>query len=470
MFYVILGAAAIALQLVAIVFIVRSIQTARTPQGAVAWAASLFFLPFIAVPVYMFLGSWRYQGYVIARRNAWAVIEGIKNQKMVFGAPQMDPRDIGPCFEGIAGLPVVRGNSMTLLPHWQEAFGAMFAAIEGASDYVLVQFYIIKDDALGRELKEVLIRAAMRGVSVRVLYDAVGSKGLSQCYLGDLSEAGIEALDINRLFGPRSRFQINFRNHRKTVVVDGRIGFTGGFNVGDEYAGRDPEFGKWRDTHCALRGPMVSQLQLIFAEDWHGACEQDLSDHLNWAAEPDEADMNGVILATGPADEMDMGAYYFCAMIHAARERLWIATPYLIPENDVMAALKVAVLRGVKVRILLPRQPDHWATWFAAFAYFDELRDAGIEIWLYDDGFMHQKVMLVDDRICSVGTMNLDNRSCRLNFEATAVVFDKRAADATHDMLRADFDAAELLQTRLANQPRYIRYGSPVARLFAPLL
>lgn len=462
--------AAIALQVLAVIFILRSIQTARTSQGAVAWASFLFFLPFIAVPVYLFLGNWRYHGYIIARRKAHAVMTSVKQLKTEFGATDLDPGDLQSCFEGIADLPIVHGNRMSLLTDWQDAFGTMFKAMDDAKDYILVQFYIVKDDELGRDLQKAMIRAAERGVKVRFLYDAVGSKDITADFLSELKDAGVEALDINRPSNLKSRFQVNFRNHRKTVVVDGHVGFTGGFNVGDEYAGRDPKFGKWRDTHCELRGPMVSQLQLIFAEDWYDASKDDITDRLTRNTPMDEANMNGVIIATGPADDLDNGALYFCAMIHAAQERIWIATPYLIAENDIVAALKLAVLRGVDVRLLLPKGRDHWITWLAAFAYFDELREAGVEIWLYQDGFMHQKVILVDERISSVGTINLDNRSCRLNFEATAVTFDTDVANATADMLEADFAVSKVLEKSLSDQPRYIRHGAPVARLFSPLL
>ena len=470
MTYTLIALAAVALQILSVVFILRSIQSSRTPQGSVAWAAFLFFLPFIAVPIYLFFGSWRYQGYVVARREARTIIAGIERHKSEFGATDLLPRDLQSCFEGIAGLPIVAGNNMTLLPNWTDAFGAMFQAIDDAETYVLVQFYIIKDDELGRDLQQAMIRAAQRGVSVRLLFDAVGSKDLTRDYLNGLEQAGVEVLDINRLFDMRFHFQVNFRNHRKTVVVDGHIGFTGGFNVGDEYAGRDPQFGKWRDTHCELRGPVVSQLQLIFTEDWYGASQENITEQLNWITDAHDADMNGIIVATGPADEMDFGALYFCAMIHAAHERIWIASPYLIAENDILAALKLAVLRGVEVRLMLPKDRDHWITWLAAFSYFDELRDAGIQIWLFDDGFMHQKVILVDERICSVGTINLDNRSCRLNFEATVVMFNTDAAQATAEMLEADFECSALLDKSLSQQPLYIRYCAPLARLFSPVL
>jgi cardiolipin synthase len=470
MTYTVFGVAAIALQVLAVVFILRSIKTARTSQGAVAWAFFLFFLPFLAVPFYLFLGNWRYSGYVVARRASKKVIARVRQQEHDFGATNLPASDLEMCFEGIAALPIVRGNKMTLLTDWREVFDEIFQAIDSANDYVLVQFYIIQDDDRGNELKSAMRRAALRGVTVRLLYDAVGSKDLTRSYLADLSQAGVEVLDINRLFGPSSRFQINFRNHRKSVIVDGHIGFIGGYNVGNEYAGRSPKFGKWRDTHCALLGPIVTQLQWIFVEDWHGATGLDISKTLNWETKVDPADMNGLIVATGPADDMDFGAYYFCTMIQAAQSRVWITSPYLIAENDILAALKIAVLRGVEVRLLLPKSRDHWATWLAAFEYFDELRSVGVEVWLYDDGFMHQKVVLVDDRIASVGTINLDNRSCRLNFEATAVMFDKTAAKATEEMLLADFAKSHLLETPLDQQPFHIRYGAPIARLFAPIL
>lgn len=462
--------ALLALQLTAVIFIFRSIRTARTPQGAAAWSIFLFFVPFVAVPIYLFLGNWRYRGYIVARRKAESIANAIAEQKISFGAKDGLPQDVVQCFEKIADLPVVRGNGFALLPDWEAAFGSMFEAIESAQNYVLVQFYIIKDDALGRELQAAMIAAARRGVQVYLLYDAVGSKSLPASYLSALTDIGVQAHDINRLFGPRSNFQINFRNHRKTVVIDGKTGFTGGFNVGDEYAGRDPAFGNWRDTHCKLHGPIVTQLQLIFAEDWYSATHENLASRLIWNAEKHAQNVNGLIMATGPADEIDSGALYFCAAIQAAKRRIWIASPYLVPENDILAAMKLAVLRGVEVRLLLPKHRDHWSTWLAAFAYFDELRNAGVEIWLYDQGFMHQKVVLVDDLIASIGTINLDNRSCRLNFEATAIVFDKEVAKQTEAMFERDFASSEILTQSLADQPLHVRLGAPFARLFSPLL
>jgi len=298
----------------------------------------------------------------------------------------------------------------------------------------------------------------------------VGCVKLPKSYLEILQQSGVEIMDAHALKGPKTRFQINFRNHRKTVVIDGETAFTGGFNVGDEYMGRDPKFGNWRDTHCFLRGPVVAQLQLVFAEDWYWATEIKLISELKWEPKRAKEDMDALIMATGPADKMDSGSLYFCASITAATKRVWIASPYFVPENDIMTVLKLAALRGVDVRILLPDAIDHKIVWLAAFAYFDEMIDVGVQIWRYTDGFMHQKVLVVDESIASIGTTNLDNRSCRLNFEATAMFFDKRPAREVAKMLEEDFKKSFQLTTKLKDQPMVKRLGAPVARLFAPLL
>ena len=262
----------------------------------------------------------------------------------------------------------------------------------------------------------------------------------------------------------------NFRNHRKTVIVDGKVGFTGGFNVGDEYLGLDPKFGAWRDTHIRITGPVVSQLQVPFAEDWYHATGQFLRERLDWTPAYDAEDMTALIVPTGPGDDDDTGALFFFAAINAARHRVWIASPYFVPDVAILAALKAAAMRGVEVRILVPDVIDHRLPWLAAFAYFDEVREAGVQIWRYTEGFMHQKVVLVDDTIAAVGTMNLDNRSFRLNFEAMAVYFDADAAARVEEMLIDDMTRCYQLDKRLEAQPWHIRAGAPFARLAAPIL
>ncbi|MCL6282072.1 cardiolipin synthase [Ruegeria sp. 2012CJ41-6] len=448
----------------------RAAQTARTPQGSVAWVMFLLTFPLIAVPAYLFLGQHRFRGYRIARRESERVVEGIK----AFAAQARPPAEalrlnVRP-FESIAHLPVVRGNTAELLIDGTATFDAIFAAIDAARSYVLVQFYILRDDALGNDLHDRLIAAVERGVTVRVLTDAVGSYHLPESYIQSLIDAGIDMVDPHQQRGPNFRFQLNYRNHRKTVIVDGEVGFIGGHNVGEEYLGKDPKFGHWRDTHLRLTGPAVLQLQLIFVEDWHWARNVEIIDDLNWATRFEKPGVNALIVATGPGDRTETGSMMFFSAIAAAQTRIWIASPYFIPDGDIMTALKHAALRGVDVRVLVPDEIDHKTVWLAAFAYFDELCEAGARVWRYNNGFLHQKVFLIDDRLAAVGTTNLDNRSFRLNFEAMALVFDAGFAAQVETMLRDDFALSHELTRTLDLQPPHIRYGAPLARLLAPIL
>ena len=439
----------------------QAIRRARTPQGAVGWAVFLAAWPLLAVPLYLLFGYARVQSYAEARREAdLALPDGSS------AALPPDPaaaRRLAPV-RAVSLHPVTRGNGMTLLPAADAAFAAMLAAIDGAERYVLVQFYTIRDDGLGGRLAEAMIAAAGRGVTVRVLYDAFGSLFLSRSYRRRLTLAGIEYHVQRGPARPLGRFGLNFRNHRKILVVDGRLAFTGGLNVGDEY------LGQWRDTQIALRGPLVAQLQAQFLQDWFWVSGQRLDDDLAWQADPDPADMTGLVMGASPTDPHDNGALYFAALAQMAERRLWIATPYFAPDQSVLAALKLAALRGVELRLLVPEVPDRWIPWVAAFAIFDEVRHAGCEIWRYQGCFMHQKVALVDDDIVSVGTFNLDIRSSLLNFETTALICDRRAAAEVEAMLTADFVQSLRLGRELPDQPVWLRIAAPVARLMAPLL
>ncbi|MCU9837152.1 cardiolipin synthase [Ruegeria sp. WL0004] len=454
----------------AVFFAVRAAQTARTPQGAVGWVVFLMTLPWASVPLYMFLGHHRFRGYRIARRESERVVAGLKAHADAIAPDPLSLSVNARPFEQIAHMVISRGNGARLLTDGDATFQAIFAAIDAAQSYVLVQFYIVRDDELGLELQDRLIAAARRGVRVRFMTDAIGSHGLPESYFRDLRDAGIDVADPRDQRGPNFRFQINYRNHRKTVVVDGKTGFIGGHNVGNEYLGQDPVFGNWRDTHVEISGPSVLQLQLIFCEDWHWAHGEELLDELFWQSVLDPQDRNALIVATGPGDGSETGSMMFFSAIAAAQQRFWIASPYFVPDLDILAALKNAAMRGVDVRLLVPDVADHRIPWLAAFSYFDEIRAAGVRVMRYTDGFLHQKVFVVDRSIAAVGTTNLDNRSFRLNFEAMALFFDEDLAEEMAQMLERDFCHSFELTEPLSAQPSYIRYGAPLARLFAPIL
>lgn len=463
----------VAFQAVAVLFAYRAIRHARTPQGAVGWVVFLIAAPHFAVPIFLFFGHNRLSGYVDMRRKMRRAVEDI-TKRIADHAPaavattEARKRYVR-VFETLADQKVLSGNETRLLVDGAAAFDEMFAAIRNSRHYVLAQFYTIRDDGLGRDFARHLAERARAGVRVHVIYDGIGSVGLPGSYIEDLRAAGVQILNFHAERHSRNRFQINFRNHRKIVIVDGETGFVGGLNVGDEYMGRAPWFGHWRDTHLRLDGPVVAQLQLAFAEDWLWAAGDALD--LSWMAPPRSAGRDALVLATGPSDPYETGSLYFCNAIEAATTRLWIATPYFVPDVDVLNALKLAALRGVDVRLLVPDKRDHWLVWLAAFSYFDEVRRAGVTIHPYAGGFLHSKVLLVDDWMASVGTINLDNRSCRLNFEATALVFDPQFAAEVAAMLEADFDRSVAFDTAFQSVPkRIVRYAAPFARLFAPVL
>ena len=451
---------------------IHAVMSTRTSQGAIAWVVSLNTFPYIAVPAYWVFGRSTFRGYVTARQTGDLEIQHIVQTAL---AESGDLQSTGVrtgaarAAELLAEMPALRGNTVELLIDGEATFASIFEGIEEARDYVLVQFFIVKDDDLGRELKTRLIAKAREGIRVYFLYDEVGSYKLPRSYIEDLRDAGVEALDFHSRKGPRNHFQLNFRNHRKIVVADGHTAWIGGHNVGDEYLGKGP-LGAWRDTHIKIEGPAALAAQLSFFEDWHWAT--DTIPEFDWT--PRHVDDDGVdvlIIPTGPADELETAGLMFVHAINSAQERIWIASPYFVPDEAVMAALQLAGLRGVDVRILIPDEPDHLLVYLAAFSYFDEAGSTGVKFFRYTDGFLHEKAMLVDQQVAAVGTANFDNRSFRLNFEITAFVADQDFAAEVEQMFLDDFAASrEMRSSDYADRSFWFRLAVRLARLTAPIL
>jgi len=450
----------------------HAVMSTRTSQGAVAWVVSLNTFPYLAVPAYWVLGRSRFQGYVSARQAGELEIHGIVERAAseIVGLKSAgeDPGAVRAA-EKMAELPILRGNRVELLIDGEATFRSIFEGIDSAERYLLVQFFIVKDDGLGRQLQARLITAARRGVRVYFLYDEVGSHDLPGRYIDELRSEGVEMIDFHTRKGPRNRFQINFRNHRKIVVADGRTAWVGGHNVGDEYLGKGP-LGHWRDTHLRIEGPSALAPQLAFVEDWHWATGS--VPDVDWS--PDRVFADGVdvlVVPTGPADPLETAGLMFVHAINTAKNRIWIASPYFVPDEAVMAALQLAGLRGVDVRILIPDEPDHMLVYLAAFSYFEKAGLTGVRFFRYRDGFLHEKVILVDDGIASVGTANFDNRSFRLNFEITAFVRDREFAAEIERMFLDDFSASrEMHSGDVAKRSWWFRLGVHLARLTSPVL
>jgi cardiolipin synthase len=328
-----------------------------------------------------------------------------------------------------------------------------------------VQFYIVHDDGLGRELKDRLLAASRRGVRCWLLYDSVGSKGLTDAYLSELRDVGVsvQAFVTNRQFG--RQFQINFRNHRKLVIVDGRVAFFGGLNAGDEYLGLGV-LGSWRDTHIQVEGPAVMALQVSFQEDWYYACKEvpDIP------FEPRVAgDQTVLAFASGPTESWNLTAAIYAEIIHDVRKRLWIASPYFVPDPMLRTAIGHAALRGVDVRIILPQKPDHLLPWLSSYTFYPLMREAGVKVWRYQRGFMHQKVLLADDDLAIVGSANLDFRSFMLNFELSAVIQDAAFAKTVEKMFEKDFARSEAENLQKFEKAKFLfRLKCRLAALMSP--
>ena len=456
-----------------IVLAVDAVMTVRTSQGSIAWTVSLLTFPYVAVPLYWVFGRSKYYGYIDARRtenkDMQPIIDRVVPELPEFIAHLEEEHMNFRVMEELAAMPFTRYNDVELLVDGEQTFGAIFQGIESAREYVLAQFYIIKDDALGREFQAALMKKARSGVRVYLLYDEIGCIRLPGSYLKELKNAGVDVSPFNTTKGIRNRFQINFRNHRKAVIVDGRAAYTGGLNVGDEYMGRSPAFGSWRDTHICVRGPAVQAVQFAFVEDWYWATHR--VPELRWTPRRSSSgDKNVLVIPSGPADDLETCGLFFVHAIHSAKHRVWIASPYFVPDPKVVAALQIAALRGVDVRILLPEKADHVLVWLSSFSYSSEIKLYGVKLFRYQPGFLHQKAMLVDDDVAAVGTANLDNRSFRLNFEITLVIADEEFAARVKDMFERDFASSRMVeQGELDAQPIWFKFGVGVARLLAPI-
>jgi len=468
-----LAAVVVVFTVLGVLSAIHAVMTTRTEQGTIAWAVSLVTFPYVAVPAYWVLGRSRFHGYVGARRGNLEEIAGVTKEAVAavapFRVPEAEVDTAARASQRLAGLPFLRGNAVELLVNGDATFESILRGIAAAREYVLVQYYIVHDDGIGRELKSHLVERAKAGVRVSFLYDELGSAGLPRAYVDELRAAGIDVHEFNTRKGRQNRFQLNFRNHRKIVVVDGRVAWAGGLNVGDEYLSRDPKIGPWRDTHVRIEGPAALGAQLAFAEDWHWAVGTRLD--LRWDPVPSKAgDVPVLFVPSGPADTLETANLMYIHAINSARDRVWIASPYFVPDKPVTDALQLAGLRGVDVRILIPDKPDNPLVGLAAYTYVDDASLTGGTFYRYGGGFLHEKVMLVDRSTATVGTANFDNRSFRLNFEITSVIVDAAFASEVERMFEADFARSRVMEPgEYDRKPWWFRFGARLARLTGPV-
>lgn len=378
--------------------------------------------------------------------------------------------------------PLTTGNAVKLLQNGEEKFPEVIATLNAATHHIHIEYYIYEDDAIGNEIKRILIKKAREGVRVRLIYDAFGSRSLRRKFINDLRSAGAEIYPFNRIhFRPLAN-RLNYRNHRKIIVVDGHVGFVGGINISDRYINgsdtRRRRFRRkplvyWRDTHLRIDGPGVQYLQYLFFCDWNFCAKQRLQpNELYFNVQKSVGgDENVQIAAGGPDSPLSTIMLSLMKAITLARKEILITTPYFIPGESILNALKVAALGGVAVKILAPGISDSRLVNAAAWSYFDDLLRAGVEIYLYSKGFIHVKTMVVDGLISIVGTANMDFRSFDLNFEVNAVVYGEKLGGELRASFFNDLSDSEQIEADAWRQrPKYKQLPEKIARLLSPLL
>ena len=459
-----------------VVFAADAIWQGRTVQGTIAWTLTLLFMPFIGIPLYALFGTRKFHGYRQARRHGDKKLNALGQQIRNNLQPFSSPADsFTRPFYHFFRLPMTANNQCQLLIDGTNTFQSMHQAITAATHSICVQFYIVRDDATAQTMAELLIERAQAGVRVYFLYDEIGSHQLSRRFIQQLKQDGIRVSRFNS-WQVRHRLQINFRNHRKLLLIDGEHAFVGGLNLANEYQSHG-----WRDTHVRISGPAALPFQLSFCEDWYWATQY--LPQLQWQAriasaqiptsasgqvQPQTSDACEVMcINSGPADIQESASLSFTHMIHQAQQRVWIATPYFIPDVPTVTALRLAAARGLDIRIIVPQKTDRWFVKHAMQNYVDELLKNGIRFYQYQPGFMHQKVLLIDQQWSCLGSANFDNRSLRINFEANALIKDIRFAKQVENMLKEDFK-----QTIEAKPEKSIsqRLLNKLLRLTAPLL
>lgn len=364
-------------------------------------------------------------------------------------------------------------NIVELFIDGQEKFDRLFKDIRDANDYIHLQYYIINNDKLGNRLIEALTQKAKEGVKVRILYDELGSRKLPKRFFKDFCLAGGM---VEVFFPSKLRFinlRLNNRNHRKLVIIDGKIGYVGGFNVGDEYLGLNSRFGYWRDTHLRIQGMAVYGMQTRFILDWNQATEHH---PVSYAPKLYPEDLShgtvGIqIVTSGPDSEFEHIKNGYIKMILSAKKSIYIQTPYFIPDGSLLDALKIACLSGIEVNIMIPDKPDHPFIYWANLVYVGDLLKVGAKVYHYKNGFIHAKTIVVDEEISSVGTANIDVRSFKLNFEVNAFLYDEEISRRLIAIFQEDLKVSELYTLHEYQlRSRTVRAKESISRLFSPIL
>ena len=372
-----------------------------------------------------------------------------------------------------SGAKYTTNNSVDVYTNGEDKFKQLIEDIKNAKTYIHVEYYIFKKDILGKKIIDELTKKAKEGLEVRLLVDAMGSRRLTKRVLKKYMNAGGKFSLFFPGILPHVNTRINYRNHRKIVVIDGVYGYVGGFNVGKEYVNQDPEFGFWRDTHIRIRGDAVDDLNERFLLDWCHASGETITDYDKYISEYkyDCGDVCMQIVTSGPDHKEEYIKNAYIKIINNAKKNVYLETPYFVPDQPVLEALKISALSGVDVRIIIPGKADHFFMKWAASSYIGELLEAGVKVYTYNNGFIHAKTIVSDSGVMSIGTANMDIRSFKLNFEVNAFIYDDRVAINGENQFRKDMEFSQEITKEIYNNRKLLlRIEESLIRLLSPIL
>lgn len=448
----------------------------RHTISTVSWILTIILLPGLGGIVYLFFGINRVQRRSLSKE--------IANQSIAPKLPQivqnqlLSSEDYLPINQNLMRLAQnightvpTFGNHIELLTDTNRTLGLIKQAILNAEHSLHLEYYIWQPDQSGTLLRDLLIEKARAGVEVRFLYDGLGSFGLGKNFFKPMREAGIQVAPFLAGASIRERWSINLRNHRKIVIVDGKMAFTGGMNIGDEYLGLNQDLGFWRDTHLKVEGPETLQLQQVFAEDWFFATGEALTQQEYYPSPDPTGTVTAQTLLSGPEKNADVFLTLMFAAINEARNSIVLTTSYFVPPESLTTALESAARRGVHVRLLLSSKSANPATVHAGRSYYDSLLDSGVEIFEYTKGILHSKTLTIDDCWSLVGTPNFDYRSLILNFEVGMAIYDRKFAQRLRESIEQDFlNAIEITHIEWNSRSKFEILKQNLCRLFAPVM
>lgn len=441
----------------------------RSPVKSLAWVTVLLVMPVVGLALYIFFGRNIQQKRLISRRNLRKLRRTETSRRNTdFRRLNLSPQSVQlvKLTHTLAGAVYHEGNSATVFNHASAKIDALIADIDSAADYVNLEYYIIDDDTTGRRLQQSLIAAARRGVKVRVIYDHVGSFSAGRRFWKELREAGVDVHPFFKVAFPLFATRINWRNHRKIAVIDGVTAYIGGMNIADRYIAPT-----WRDLHVRIQGPAVRAMQFCFAVDWTFMGQPLVNDPVPSRPPLLENPIGIQLVTSGPTGKWPNLSMVFQRAIANARRRVYIMTPYFLPDDGLLRAMQTAALAHVDVRILIPRNPDSAVMRHASFSYITQCLNAGMKVFLYEDGMLHSKALIIDYDMVSVGSSNFDFRSFEHNFEANIIVYSQEFNSRITDEFRqACSHSTRIVPAEWHKRPITNRAIQSVVRLLSPIL